>query len=1414
MAIDVGSAIAYLDLDTKKFKSGLNSAQSSLSSFTSKADSSSKNLGGLGDSFSKVGTSLTKTGKSLTTKVTAPIIALGTAAVTTTATFESKMSKVSAISGATGNNLESLKKKAMEMGAKTKFSASEAADAFSYMAMAGWKTEDMLDGIEGIMNLAASSGEDLATTSDIVTDALTAFGLQAKDSSHFADVLAKTASSANTNVSMMGESFKYVAPVAGALGYNVEDVSVALGLMANSGIKASSAGTALRTLLTNMAKPTDAMAAAMDKLGVSLDDGKGGMKTLNEVMTDLRKGFGECKIPQDEFKKKLAEIQAQFDSGNITKSKYNKLTYDLANSAYGAEGALKAELAATLAGKEGMSGLLAIVNSSEKDWNSLNEAIYNADGTAQNMADTMNDNLQGQFTILGSTLETIALQFGDMLLPYIKKVVAKLQELATWMTNLSDEQRDMVIKIAAVVAAIGPALLIIGKLCSAIGGIITVASQFGSIFSTIKAAVIGAQGAMAAGSATAGGLATAIGSILVPVAAVVAGVIALVAAWKTNFGNIRGITSEIVTEIKGIFNGIVDIFKSVMSTVKQMWDSDWGNIRTIVQKGIAVVEKCFNLMLENIKNVFKLFNQIIHGDFKGAFETLKTIVKNGIEGFKTIFKGIIDIAKTIVKTVLNTIKDFAVNLAKKIADGAKNAFNNFKTWLGKLPERAGYFLGLVLGKAIKFAVDFPKKAKQAASEFINKVVTFFKELPSKVANFFTKTVDKAANFAKNLPKKGKEAAKNFKEGMVNALKELPSKMVEVGKNIIKGVGDGITAMKDKVIGKVKSFGEGLLNGLKSALDIHSPSRRAKKEVGEMFAEGVIQGVKAKKSNAKKSAAELSQIILDGAKDKLDKLQTFNKISKEQEVDYWKRVLKECKKGSSAYVEAYKNMQQAKKDARAQDLSNAQSYWDKYTTYHNVSKEQEANYWKGVMKKFKKGSDEYLQAYKNYKSAKESIQSEELSKAQDYWDKYTTYHDVSKREEMEYWKSVMGSLKKGSKEYLQAYKNYKSAKEGIQAEEYSKAQEYWSNYTALNDVSLADEVNYWKTVMGNFKKGSKEYIEAYKNYKTAKENLNKEQAELDKKYAEDTKKVYDDLDAKIKELTDTYVNSVNTRKEQLLGAFKLFDSYEKKDEVSKDVLASNLGSQVEALKDYNENINELSKRSIPEELFSYISSLGVDALEQIRALNTMSDEELEAYSNLWVERETLAQKQAEDENAKLKEATEKSVAQAKQDAERQVSELRTQYLKDIKSLTATLTIKSKKTGESVTVSIAKGIEAKKSEVTSALSHIQSVISSYASNIASMTNNIVNSVSSASSASRAAISTRTSGSHKTGLDRVPYDGYVAELHQGERVLTKSQADAQDKNDSKGDTFIFNSPKAIDEKEAARQMKQAKREMALSY
>ena len=321
--------------------------------------------------------------------------------------FESMMSQVQAISGATGKEFDDLTAKAQEMGATTKFTATEAAQAFNYMAMAGWEPEQMTAGISGIMSLAAASGEDLASTSDIVTDALTAFGLKAKDAGHFSDVLAKASASSNTNVGMLGESFKYVAPVAGAMKYSVEDTSLALGLMANSSIKGSMAGTALKTSLANMAAPTNNMAEAMDKYGISLTDGSGNMKTLKGVMDNLRSSLGG-----------LSETE-------------------------------QTAAASTIFGKEAMSGMLAIINASEQDYNDLSNAIGNSKDAAQDMADTMLDNLAGSMTLMQSAVEGVQNSFGQRLTPYVRGFVDSITDAMPAVTVALNDFMDTVDKKAA-----------------------------------------------------------------------------------------------------------------------------------------------------------------------------------------------------------------------------------------------------------------------------------------------------------------------------------------------------------------------------------------------------------------------------------------------------------------------------------------------------------------------------------------------------------------------------------------------------------------------------------------------------------------------------------------------------------------------------------------------------------------------------------------------------------------------------------------------------------------------------------------------------------------------------------------------------------------------------------------------------
>ena len=445
------------------------------------ANSELAKIGEAGQVLQNVGDQISGAGEKLL-PVTAGVTALGTAAVKTASDFDSAMSKVAAVSGATGDDLQALRDKAREMGAKTKFSASEAAEAMNYMAMAGWKTNDMLSGIDGIMNLAAASGEDLATTSDIVTDALTAFGLTAQDSGHFADVLAATSSNANTNVSMLGESFKYCAPIAGALGFSCEDTAEALGLMANAGIKSTQSGTSMRSIMTALSGEVKFCSESFGEMEIATTNSDGSMRSLSDILADCRVAFDQ-----------MSESE-------------------------------KASAAETLVGKNAMSGFLALMNAAPADIDKLSSAIANCDGTSLSMAETMQDNLAGQLTILKSQLEELAISFGEILMPVIRDIITKIQGFVDKLNALDPATKQTIIKIGLMTAALGPLLIVVGKTISSIGGLMTFISK-------VPTMIAGAKTAFST-------LGAAIGSISAPVVAVVAVIAVLVAAfvhlWNTN----------------------------------------------------------------------------------------------------------------------------------------------------------------------------------------------------------------------------------------------------------------------------------------------------------------------------------------------------------------------------------------------------------------------------------------------------------------------------------------------------------------------------------------------------------------------------------------------------------------------------------------------------------------------------------------------------------------------------------------------------------------------------------------------------------------------------------------------------------------------------------------------------------------
>ena len=381
MATNVFDLVAKLTLDSSDYDSKLSGAESKASSFGSVLS------GGL--------STVAKVGAAAVGAATTAVGAFAKSSIDAGLTFDASMSNVAAISGATGDDFDALRKKAQEMGASTKFTATEAADAMSYMAMAGWKTGDMLDGISGIMNLAAASGEDLALTSDIVTDALTGFGLKASDSSHFADILAAASSNANTNVALMGETFKYVAPVAGSMGISAEDAAESIGLIANAGIKGSQAGTSLRSIITRLAtdagassKSLGALGVLTEELGVQFYDTEGNVRDFSDIL--------------DEARVKWQELSDE-DASTFAKK---------------------------IAGQEGISAWLALMNSAPEDVDKLRSAIDTCsdsadgfNGTAERMAGVMQDNLQGSITIFQSALEGVQIAISDMLTPSLKEFV-------------------------------------------------------------------------------------------------------------------------------------------------------------------------------------------------------------------------------------------------------------------------------------------------------------------------------------------------------------------------------------------------------------------------------------------------------------------------------------------------------------------------------------------------------------------------------------------------------------------------------------------------------------------------------------------------------------------------------------------------------------------------------------------------------------------------------------------------------------------------------------------------------------------------------------------------------------------------------------------------------------------------------
>ncbi len=750
-----------------------------------------------GGKMEKLGNSITGAGKTLMPVSTA-VGGLGIAAVKTAADFDSAMSQVAAVSGATGDDLQALRDKAREMGEKTKFSASEAADAMNYMAMAGWKSGDMISGIDGIMNLAAASGEDLATTSDIVTDALTAFGLTASDSGHFADILAAASSNANTNVSMMGETFKYCAPIAGALGFSAEDTAEAIGLMANAGIKSSQAGTSLRTVMNNLAGEVKICGQSIGNVEIATTNADGSMRSLSDILADCRVAFS-----------------------GLTESE-------------------KASAAETLVGKNAMSGFLALMNAAPADIEKLSGAIDSCDGTAEKMAATMQDNLMGQLTILKSQLQELAISFGEMLMPAIRNIVSNIQEFVDKLNGMDEGTRQMVLKIGLLVAALGPFLVILGTAISKIGTAMKGFVQLANGFNKLKIAVQGGAGLF-------GKLGAALGGISAPVVAVVAVIAALSAAflhlWNTNDGfreAIIGTWNTIKETVSGFCQGIVDrlnelgfSFANITEVISAVWEGFCSLLAPIFEGAFQAVSAVLSTVLDMLTGILDVFIGLFTGNWSQMWDGIKTIFSGVWDGVKGVLSAALDIIRGIVDAFLGwfgTSWNEVWTSAKSFFEGIWNGISSFLSGVWETIKNVVQTGVMLIGSVLKAAFDIitlpfrliwenckdtVKSAWDAIKSVVSSAVQAVSSVISSVMEAGKNTIITIWTTIKEKISSVLDAIKSTVTTVFNAVKSVASTVWNGVKSVISTAVDGIKSKVSTVFNMVKSTVTNVFNSIKS-----------------------------------------------------------------------------------------------------------------------------------------------------------------------------------------------------------------------------------------------------------------------------------------------------------------------------------------------------------------------------------------------------------------------------------------------------------------------------------------------------------------------------------------------------------------------------------------------------------------------
>lgn len=617
MAFDVGTAVGYLDLDTSGFTKGFARARADMRTFSDENVTFNDKLAATGSIMKNVGSTMTKW-------VTLPLIGIGTAAMKVGNEFESQMFRVQAISGATGDQLQMLTDQAMDLGASTSFSAKEAALGMEQLASAGFTVEEIYEAMPGLLDLAASSGADLATASEIAASAVRGFGLEAADTGYVADLFAEAAARTNAQVEDMGQAMKYIAPVAHAMGLEIGETAAAVGILSDAGIKGSQAGTTLRGALTRLTKPTKDATAVMKQYGMSFYDANGNMLSMEGIIGQLEQGL----------------------SGLTQQQRNQALT--------------------TLFGQEALSGMLVLLEAGPEKLAELTEGLNGAEGAAKEMADVMLDNTAGALEEFGGAIETAAINIQQILAPVVKNVVQWLTELVNAFNNLDKGTQSAIVAFLGIAAAVGPVLLILSKL---IGAFLSVKKYFSGIMTAFSAG----KGIIAA-------LGGSFGPILLIIAAVVAAIVGLKAAWDTNFGGIREKTAEMADSLQSMFNNMISMLQSWGNFFLGLWESDWLGIQSIFTTLWSRVEVLFSLGLNVLNEVFQLFSNLFQGNWSAVWQNVLNILTNVVQGISLFFAAGLEALVNLLINIGSALWDAATTAFEQISQAFSAKWEDIKVW--------------------------------------------------------------------------------------------------------------------------------------------------------------------------------------------------------------------------------------------------------------------------------------------------------------------------------------------------------------------------------------------------------------------------------------------------------------------------------------------------------------------------------------------------------------------------------------------------------------------------------------------------------------------------------------------------------------------------------------------------------------